>query len=224
MISLSYDFYYGVFFRYMGPKHIMPLRFKIIAMLQTSNCENFPALNCEVWDAFIKSCEVEYLGSQLALIFVSILPLLDRCPSKVNDIFKYLIVENEGHMKNYISDLFFLNNPKIDHEVDIIIKKYVSNLQKCSLKEKLQKFIKYLSHEAIEVRIKSLKHLKKCLEQSREDLDKIILDYNGMDNVIVELIDILTLGCREKDTSFKLICGEVIAELGAIEPSHLPRR
>lgn len=208
----------------MGPKHIMPLRFKIIAMLQTSNYENFPGLNCEVWDAFIKTCEIESLGPQLALIFVSILPLLDSCTSKVNDIFKYLVVENEHHMKNYISDLFFVNNEKINYEVNRVIKKYLSNLKESSLKQKLQKFMKYLSHEAMEVRIQSLKHLKNCLEESREELDKMILDYNGIDSTIVELIDILTLGCREKDKSLKLVCGEVIGELGAIEPSHLPRR
>lgn len=84
--------------------------------------------------------------------------------------------------------------------------------------------MKYLSHEAMEVRIQSLKHLKNYLEQSREELDKMILDYNGIDCTIVELIDILTTGCREKDKALKLACGEVIGELGAIEPSHLPRR
>lgn len=208
----------------MGSKHIIPLRFKVIAMLQTSDNEKFPVLKCEVWDAFVRTCEIEYLGPQLALIIVSILPLLNYCPAKVNDIFKYLIVENEHHVKNYIADLFFVNNPKIDYEIDRIIKKYLANLKKCPLKEKMQQFIKYLSHESMEVRLQSLKHLKNCLEQSREELDKMILDYNGIDSSIVELIDILTLGCREKDKSLKLSCGEVIGELGAIEPSHLPRR
>lgn len=208
----------------MGSSHIMPLRFKIIAMLQTKNYEKFPALNCEVWDAFVKTCEIESLGPQLALIIVSILPLLEHCPAKVNEIFKYLIVENEHHMQNYISDLFFVDNPKIDYEINEVITKYLSNLKKCSLKDKMQKFIKYLSHEAMEVRIQSLRHLKTYLQQSREELDKMILDYNGIDSTIVELLDILTLGCREKDKTLKLACGEVIGELGAIEPSHLPRR
>lgn len=208
----------------MGPKYIMPLRFKIIAMLQTSNYENFPTLNCEVWDAFIRTCEIESLGPQLALIFVSMLPLLDCCPSKVNKIFKYLIIDNEHNLKNYISDLFFVKNEKIDYDVDSVIKKYLSGSKEGSLKEKMQKFMKYLTHEAMEVRTQSLKHLKNCLQESREELDKMILDYNGIDSSIVELIDILTLGCREKDKSFKLFCGEVIGELGAVEPSHLPRR
>ncbi|KAJ8944483.1 hypothetical protein NQ314_009467 [Rhamnusium bicolor] len=210
--------------KYMGSKHIMPLRFKIIAMLQTTSFENFPHLNCEVWNAFIHSCEIESLGPQLASIFVSVQPLLEDCPRQINEILKYLIVENEVFTKNYIPDLFFVNNSKVDHKVLSIIKKYLKFLEKCSLKEKIQKFLKYLTHEAMEVRIQGLKQLKSYLELGREELDQMILDYNGIDPAIVELIDILTLGCREKDESLKLACGEVFGELGAIEPSHLPRR
>lgn len=66
--------------------------------------------------------------------------------------------------------------------------------------------------------------MKGFLEENREELDKMILDYNGIDPTIVELIDILTMGCRENDEALKLACGQVIGELGAIEPSHFPRR
>ncbi|XP_023017943.2 serine/threonine-protein kinase atr isoform X2 [Leptinotarsa decemlineata] len=211
-------------FRFMGSKHIMPLRFKIIAMLQTTNYGNFPNLTCEVWNSFVHTCEIESLGPQLALIFVSVIPLLESCPKKINDIFKYLIIENEATVKSYIPDLFFVKNPKVDHEVLLLIKNYLKPLEKCTLKEKISRFLKYLTHEAMEVRIQGLKQLKTYLEQSREELDQMILDYNGIDPIIIELIDLLTLGCREKDEALKLACGEVIGELGAIEPSHIPRR
>ncbi|KAG5868652.1 hypothetical protein JTB14_031712 [Gonioctena quinquepunctata] len=211
-------------FRFMGSKHIMPLRFKIIAMLQTTNYGNFPNLHCEVWSSFIHTCEIESVGPQLALIFVSVLPLLERCPKEINSIFKYLIIENESKVKNYIPDLFFVKNSKVDHEVLLMIRNYLTFLEKCTLKEKIQRSLKYLTHEAMEVRIQGLKHLKAYLEKSREELDQMILDYNGIDPIIIELIDILTLGCREKDEALKLACGEVMGELGAIEPSHLPRR
>lgn len=208
----------------MGSKHITPLRFKIIAMLQTTNYEECPELNCEVWNAFIHVCEIESLAPQLATVFVSILPLLEFCPREINSVFKYLIVENENRVKNYICDLFFVNNINIDYEVLAVIRKYLKVLENCNLKEKIQKYLKYLTHEALEVRIQGLKYIKRFLEESREELDKMILDYNGIDPTIVELIDVLTLGCREKDKELKLACGEVLSELGAIEPSHLPRR
>jgi hypothetical protein len=209
---------------YMGPKYVGPLRFKIIAMLRTADCGDFPELSCEVWRAFIKSCHVESLAPQLATIFVSILPLIKSCPKQINDIFKYLVVTNEDVTKESIKDLFFIDDPKIDACVVQVIKKHLRTFDDCSLRDKMKAYLRYLTHETSEVRIRSLKQLKLLIERNREELDGMILGYNGIDPVIVELIEILTLGCREKDPALKLACGEVIGELGAVEPSHLPRR
>ncbi|KAK9719934.1 Phosphatidylinositol 3- and 4-kinase [Popillia japonica] len=71
--------------------------------------------------------------------------------------------------------------------------------------------------------------------KNRNELDQMILGYNGIDASIVNLLEILTAGCREKDNALKLACEskvylshnyacECIGELGAIEPSHLPRK
>ncbi|XP_057666885.1 serine/threonine-protein kinase ATR-like [Diorhabda carinulata] len=211
-------------FKFMGSKHIMPLRFKIIAMLQTINYKNFPRLTCTIWDAFIRTCEIESLGPHLAVICVSLLPLIDHCTTEVNDMLNYLIIQNEIHMKNHIPDLFFVSHNKINLEIIMVIRKYLELFEKNNLKQKIQRFLKYIMHESTEVRIQGLKQLKTYLEQDREALDQMILDYNGIDATIVELIDVLTTGCREKDETLKLACGDLFGELGAIEPSHLPRR
>jgi len=42
--------------RLMGPKHITPVRFKVLATLRTAlklNYSNFPDLNVAAWDAFV---------------------------------------------------------------------------------------------------------------------------------------------------------------------------
>lgn len=78
-------------FKFMGAQHLTPLRFKIIAMLQTAlslNRGEFPDLNCDVWDAFIKSCDIEALGPHLATIFVSVMPLMELFPVKINNVFR----------------------------------------------------------------------------------------------------------------------------------------
>ncbi|XP_044272747.1 serine/threonine-protein kinase ATR-like [Tribolium madens] len=212
------------FLTFMGPSHVTPLRFKVIAMLRTPDCGDFPDLNCDVWEAFIRSCEVGTLATQLATIFVSLLPLIDSNPRKINDIFKFLVVENEMQAKDSIKDLFFVDDPKVDALVLQTIRKYVRKFDDCDLKEKMRIFLKYLTHETVEVRVRSLKQLKGLMEKNREELDQMILGYNGIDPIIVELIEVLTLGCREKDPMLKLACGEVIGELGAVEPSHLPRK
>lgn len=210
----------------MGPKRVTPLRFKIIAMLTAlyfKYCKTF-ALNCNVWDTFIRTCDIDALGPQLATIFVSLLPLNGTHPKEINSIFRYLLIENEKHLKEYILDLFFVLDYGIDNEILIVIRKYVTDFERNDFKDQLKRFVKYLTHETTDVRIYGFKYLKKLLVRNREELDRMILGYNGIDTVVIELIDILTLGCRVKDVSLKLACGECLGELGAIEPSHLPRR
>ncbi|KAF7269206.1 hypothetical protein GWI33_017672 [Rhynchophorus ferrugineus] len=209
---------------FLGTHRIMPLRFKILATLQTSNYLKYPELTCIIWNSFIKTCKVECLGPHLATIFISMLPLIEQCPSEVNKLLQYLVVENEDTLKDNISDLFFVNNSYLYSSISNVIKKHVKAIENMSLKDKILRYLKYLKHDGLEVKIQSLKQLKLCLEQNREELDQMILGYNGIDPAIVELIDNLTHGCREKDKTLKLACGEVFGELGAIEPSHLPRR
>lgn len=90
-------------------------------------------------------------------------------------------------------------------------------------KEQLNFFVKYLSQETIDIRLHGLRSIKSLLEENRKELDQIILGYNGIDPVVVNLLDALMSDSREKDRELKLMCGEVFGELGAIEPSHLPR-
>lgn len=42
--------------------------------------------------------------------------------------------------------------------------------------------------------------------------------------VYLKLLDTLLIGCQDKDESIRLCYGECLGELGAIEPSLLPRR
>lgn len=45
-----------------------------------------------------------------------------------------------------------------------------------------------------------------------------------MYSYILKLLDTLLIGCQDKDESIRLCYGECLGELGAIEPSLLPRR
>ncbi|XP_044758902.1 serine/threonine-protein kinase atr [Coccinella septempunctata] len=209
---------------FMGSKHITPLRFKIISILQTFNYEKYPILVSEVWFTFLKCCEVEMLGPQLATIFKSLQPLMDQCPNEINKIYMYLICENETKFSEHIKDLFFMKNTKVSTQISYKLQSYLSEIERYTFKQKIKWLLKYLTHETIEIRVEGLKELNLLLEKNREELDNMILGYNGLDDSIVELIDILTSTCREKDKQLKLACAEVMGELGALEPSHLPRR
>lgn len=81
-----------IFVRFMGAKHLGTMRFKIIAMLRTVTCfkdGGYPDLTCDAWETFVKNCDISALGPQLATIFVSLLPLLDYFPERVNGIFRF---------------------------------------------------------------------------------------------------------------------------------------
>ncbi|XP_018328651.1 serine/threonine-protein kinase ATR [Agrilus planipennis] len=212
--------------KFMGPKHVTPVRFKIIAMLRTAlnlNHGKFPEINCKIWEVFVKSCEIDALGPQIALVFISLLPLHTHFPKKTEEIFKYLIIENENVVKDFIPDLFFVLENNVSDEICFVIRKHLQQLENDSFKEHLKWFLKYLNHESTDIKVHALKYLKRLLEKNREELDRMILGYNGIDAVIVEFLDILVIGCKDTDEDLKMGCGLCIGELGAIEPSHLPR-
>lgn len=214
-------------FKFMGPKRIAPFRFKIIAMLRTAlnlNYSTYPELNCNIWEAFVRNCDIESLGGQLAMIFVSLLPLNEIYQTRINAIFSYLILDNEYLLKDYIPDLFFVLDFNVAPEIHNVIRSHMEKFEKENFRQRLKYFMKYLSHETNEVKIHALKYLKSMVEKNRTELDEMILGYNGIDLTIVNLLEILTEGCREKDKALKLACSECIGELGAIEPSHLPRK
>lgn len=133
-------------------------------------------------------------------------------------------MENEQHLHGNICDLFFVADGRIDNDIQSVISKYVEIYRSRTFKDQLNIFMKYLNHDTIDVRLHSLKFIKDLLEKNREELDHMILGYNGIDTLVVTLIDALMFGCREKDRDMRLMCAEVIGELGAIEPSHLPRK
>lgn len=114
----------------------------------------------------------------------------------------------------------------------------------------LELWLKRITHETDEVRIRALKHLQTFLEEHRSELNKMILSETDVHPLVVEvclllllllsitcvhcllqhlhitlkLLDTLLIGCQDKDESIRLCYGECLGELGAIEPSLLPRR
>lgn len=181
----------------MGTKYITPLRHKVLATLRTTLTlteTSYLVLTCANWDAFVHCCEVESLGPLLSTIFVSMLPLLEQFPRKINSIFKYLIVENKEKLKDNIQDLFFLIDTKVESELKNVVKTFLAKHKNNSFKEQLNMHLKYINHEDLEVRVFGLKFLKKCLEENRIELEQIIMGSNGMDSVLVEVIDVLIAG------------------------------
>ena len=213
-------------FKVMGTK-IVHYKFKIMAMLRTAlglNYEGYPELTCAAWDAFVRSCGVANLTEQLATIFVSLLPLYERYPLKIDGIFRYFLMENGEIIEAHISDLFFVLNFDVGPEISAVIEKHVANFENEPLERQLEMFIGHLNHDTNDIKIFALKYLREMLRKNREHLSRMVLGYNGIHNLVVEVLDIVMVNCRDKDPALKLACAEFLGELGAIEPSHLPRK
>ncbi|KMQ96860.1 serine threonine-protein kinase atr-like protein [Lasius niger] len=193
----------AVLIRYMGATYLTPLRYKILATLRTSlgfKRPGFPRLVCDAWDAFIHNIAIEDLGPLFPTICVSLMSLQKIFPEKVN---------NDMEVSTHISD---------------IVKAHILQAKPEGFNANLELWLKRITHETDEVRIRALKHLQTFLEEHRSELNKMILSETDVHPLIVELLDTLLIGCQDKDESIRLCYGECLGELGAIEPSLLPRR
>ncbi|KAK2579409.1 hypothetical protein KPH14_003267 [Odynerus spinipes] len=212
--------------RYMGAEHLTPLRYKILATLRASlgfKRPGFGSLACEAWDAFIHNIPIEDLGPLLQTICVSMIPLLKNYPKKVNEMLEFLIIQS-SEISNHISDLFFIDDIEVSRHISDIVKAHILQAQPKGFGANLKLWLKRITHETDEVRTRALIHLQKFLREHRIELNEMILSDTDVHPLIVELLDTLLMGCQEKDENIRILYGECLGELGAIEPSLLPRR
>ncbi|KYN35646.1 Serine/threonine-protein kinase atr [Trachymyrmex septentrionalis] len=216
-----------VLIRYMGATSLTPLRYKILATLRTSlgfKRPGFSRLVCDAWDAFIHNIAIEDLGPLFPTICVSLIPLQKIFPEKVNNMLEFLIVQNSEGNNNHISELFFIDDMNVPIHISDIVKAHILQARPDGFNANLKLWLKRIMHETDEVRIRALKHLQIFLAEHRSELNKMILSETDVHPLIVELLDTLLIGCQDKDESIRLYYGECLGELGAIEPSLLPRR
>ncbi|XP_018056134.1 PREDICTED: serine/threonine-protein kinase ATR [Atta colombica] len=216
-----------VLIRYMGATNLTPLRYKILATLRTSlgfKRPGFSRLVCDAWDAFIHNIAIEDLGPLFPTICVSLISLQKIFPEKVNNMLEFLIVQNSEENNNHISELFFIDDMNIPIHISDIVKAHILQARPDGFNANLKLWLKRIMHETDEVRIRALKHLQIFLAEHRSELNKMILSETDVHPLIVELLDTLLIGCQDKDESIRLCYGECLGELGAIEPSLLPRR
>ncbi|KAI4487089.1 hypothetical protein M0802_012043 [Mischocyttarus mexicanus] len=212
--------------RFMGPEHITIYRFKILATLRVLlefKRPGFGPLICDAWDAFIHNIPMEDLGPLIPTICIFMIPLLENYYEKVSEMLEFLLCKNDI-TSNYISELFFIDDLKTPSHISDNIKKQILQTQSKGFIANLQLWLKRIIHETDEIRMLALQHLKKFLSEHRIELNEMILSDTDVHPSIVELLDTLLAGCQEKDENIRLLYGECLGELGAIEPSLLPRK
>lgn len=150
--------------------------------------------------------------------------LLESCPREAESLLEYLLVKNVDTMSNHIAELFFIHEINVSPKITRIVQTQIEKSNPGGVEANLKLWLRRIKHETDEVRMKALCHLKKFLGCHRSELNGMILTDTDVHPLVVELLDALLAGCQDKDENIRLGSGECLGELGAVEPSLLPRR
>ncbi|XP_044288721.1 serine/threonine-protein kinase ATR isoform X2 [Varanus komodoensis] len=208
----------------MGLKHISAVRVKMMTTLRTGlrYKDDFPELCCKAWDCFVRCLDQSHLGSLLSHVIVALLPLIHIQPNETAAIFNFLIVENRDAVQDFLHEIYFLpDHPKLK-EIQIVLQEYRKETSRSTdLQTALQLSMKAIQHENVDVRIHALTSLKETLYKNQEQLIKYATDSETVEPIISQLVTVLLIGCQDVNSHARLLCGECLGELGAVDPGRL---
>ncbi|NXW53897.1 ATR kinase, partial [Eurystomus gularis] len=208
----------------MGPKHVSSVRVKMMTTLRTAlrYKDDFPELCCRAWDCFVRSLDHSYLGSLLSHVIVALLPLIHIQPKETTAVFYFLIVENRDAVQDFLHEIYFLPDLPELKEIQVVLQEYRKESSKSTdLQTTLQLSMRAIQHENVDVRIHALTSLKETLYRNQEKLIKYVTDSETVEPVISQLVTVLLIGCQDANSQARLLCGECLGELGAIDPGRL---
>ncbi|XP_041120696.1 serine/threonine-protein kinase ATR-like [Polyodon spathula] len=208
----------------MGPKHISSVRVKMMTTLRTGlrYKDDFPQLCCKAWDCFVRCLDQSHLGPLLSHVIVALLPLIPIQPKETAVIFHYLIVENRAEVQDFLHEIYFLPDHHELKEIQKVLQDYRKQTSKSTdLQTALQQSMRAIQHENVDVRIHALTSLKEMIYKNQEKLIKYVLDSETVEPVISQLVTVLLKGSQDTNPEARLLCGECLGELGAIDPGRL---
>ncbi|XP_075426221.1 serine/threonine-protein kinase ATR isoform X3 [Ascaphus truei] len=208
----------------MGPKHISSVRVKMMTTLRTGlrYKEEFPELCCRAWDWFVRCLDHAYLGSLLSHVIVALLPLIHIHPKETVAVFHYLIVENRDAVQDFLHEIYFLPDHPELKQIQKVLQEYRKETSKSTdLQTAMQLSTKAIQHENVDVRIHALSSLKGTLYKDQAKLLQYSTDSETVEPVISQLVTVLLIGCQDANSQARLLCGECLGQLGAIDPGRL---
>jgi hypothetical protein len=217
--------------------------------LAMQQCNNLSELNCKLWDTFLRNIDKSALGAILNQVSVNLLQLIEIQPYKISKIFEYLIITNKEYLQSSFNELYFLPlEHSCLTNVNQVLRKYtdinylidqnnvnynnvkvtpsingstsISNSSSIKALIYLTKqYLKGAMHENADLRVKALEKLYFLL---KEKSSEIIFLIERQENTLIisEIMQALLNGCRDSDHRVKLLCGQCLGEIGAIDPAN----
>lgn len=208
----------------MGSKHISSVRVKMMSTLRTGlrYREDFPLLCCQTWDCFVRSVEPAHLGPLLSHVIVALLPLIPIQPKETVAIIHFLILENREEVNDFLHEIYFLPEHPELKDIHTVLQNYKKLTASSSdLAAALQLSMRAVQHENVDVRIHALTSLKDMMHSKQEWLLRQVCASEAVEPVISSLVAVLLKGCQDSSPEARLLCGECLGELGAVDPGRL---
>lgn len=213
----------GEIIRFMGSDLITKFRLKILSVLQSATDRAELRNTCvQIWKIFIHTVDIQSLGPLLNIIVISLESFMVTHPNEIDDILKFLLINNSSLLSIHISDLFFIDDTNASQEIKTFIVEHSDSLQMAdNFWKKFQLYFKHAMHDNLNVRIYGLKYLKRLFCDNRRELNALIIGQQNVCQSIEKLLNGLMIGCRHLDEILQLTSGECLGRIGAIEPSKL---
>ncbi|XP_067335525.1 serine/threonine-protein kinase ATR isoform X2 [Channa argus] len=210
--------------RLMGSKHISSVRVKMMTTLRTGlrYREDFPLLCCQTWECFVRSVEPAHLGPLLSHVIVALLPLIPLQPKETSAIIRFLILDNREEVNDYLHEIYFLPDHPELKDIHTVLQDYKKLTNSSSdLAAVLQLSMRAVQHENVDVRIHALTSLRDMMHSNQEWLLRQVCASEAVEPVISNLVSVLLKGCQDSSPEARLLCGECLGELGAVDPGRL---
>ncbi|XP_037833578.1 serine/threonine-protein kinase ATR [Kryptolebias marmoratus] len=210
--------------RLMGSKHISSVRVKMMTTIRTGlrYREDFPRLCCQTWECFVRSVDPSHLGPLLSHVIVALLPLIPLQPKETAAIIRFLIQENRKEVNDYLHEIYFLPDHPELNDIHTVLQDYKKLKDSSSdLAAALQLSMRAVQHENVDVRIHALTSLRDMMHSNQEGLLRQVCASEAVEPVISSLVSVLLKGCQDSSPEARLLCGECLGELGAVDPGRL---
>ncbi|XP_077396162.1 serine/threonine-protein kinase ATR isoform X2 [Festucalex cinctus] len=210
--------------RLMGCKHISLVRVKMMTTLRTGlrYREDFPVLCCQTWECFVRSVEPVHLGPLLSHVIVALLPLIPLQPKETAAIIRFLMLDNREEVNDYLHEIYFLPDHPELKDIHTVLQNYKKLAASNSdLASALQLSMRAVQHENVDVRIHALTSLRDMMRSNQERLSRQVCASESVEPVFSSLVSVLLKGCQESSPEARLLCGECLGELGAVDPGRL---
>nr|XP_061780459.1 serine/threonine-protein kinase ATR-like [Nerophis lumbriciformis] len=208
----------------MGSKHISSVRVKMMTTLRTGlrYRQDFPLLCCQAWERFVRGVEPVHLGPLLSHVIVALLPLIPLQPKETAAIIRFLILDNREEVNDYLHEIYFLpQHPELE-DIHTVLQNYKKLTASTSdLVSALQLSMRAVQHENVDVRIHALTSLRDMMHNNQAWLLRRVCASEAVEPLISSLVSVLLKGCQDSSPQARLLCGECLGELGAVDPGRL---